>query len=74
MNIAEIEMQLADLVKEPFDQSEFAFRFMEIFNAPKATITKLRNSTQNKADLVGDVLWQRKLYYRAQSQGRRRLQ
>ena len=57
-------MRLADLVKEPFDQSEFAFKFMEIFNAPKATITKLRKGTQNKADLEGDVLWQRKFYYR----------
>ena len=69
MNIAEIEMQLADLVNEPFDQSEFAFRFMEIFNAPKATITKLRKGTQNKADLVGDVLWQRKFYYRTAEPG-----
>ena len=69
MNIAEIEMQLADLVKEPFDQSEFAFQFMEIFNAPKATITKLRKSMQNKADLVGDVLWQRKFYYRTAEPG-----
>jgi hypothetical protein len=69
LNIAEIEMQLADLVKEPFDQSEFAFKFMEIFNAPKATITKLRKGTQNKADLVGDVLWQRKFYYRTAEPG-----
>ena len=54
MNIAEIEMQLSDLVGRPFDQSEFMFNFIEVFNAPKATITKLRNGTQNKADLVGD--------------------
>ena len=60
MNIAEIGIQLSDLVKQTFDQSEFVFSFMEIFNAPKATITKLRNGTQNKADLVGDLLWQRK--------------
>lgn len=69
MNIAEIEMQLSELVRQPFDQSEFVFNFMEIFNAPKASITKLRNGTQNKADLVGDVLWQRKLYYRAAEPG-----
>ena len=69
MNIADIEMQLSDLVSEPFDQSEFVFKFIEIFNAPKATITKLRKSTQNKAGLVGDVLWQRKLYYRTAETG-----
>ena len=29
MNIAEIEMQLSDLVNEPFDRSEFVFQFIE---------------------------------------------
>ena len=41
MNIAEIEAQLADLVKQPFDQREFSLRLLEIYNAPKATLTKL---------------------------------
>ena len=64
MNIAEIELQLAELVKEPFDQTEFALRLLDIYNAPKATLTKLRNGTQNKGELPGDVLWSRKLYFR----------
>jgi hypothetical protein len=64
MNISEIEMQLSDLVSEPLDKSEFVFKFMEIFNAPKAAITKLRKGTQNKADKPEDMLWQRKLYFR----------
>jgi hypothetical protein len=63
MNISEIEMQLSDLVSEPLDKSEFVFKFMEIFNAPKATISKLRKGTQNKADKPEDMLWQRKLYF-----------
>lgn len=69
MNISEIEMQLSDLVSEPFDQSEFVFKFIEIFNAPKATITKLRNGTQNKTELAGDMFWQRKLYFRKAESG-----
>jgi hypothetical protein len=69
MNIAEIEMQLSDLVSEPLDKSEFVFKFMEIFNAPKATISKLRKGTQNKADKPGDMLWQRKLYFRTAELG-----
>jgi hypothetical protein len=64
MNIAEIELQLAELVKEPFDQREFALRLLEIYNAPKATVTKLRTGTQNKGEQPGDVLWSRKLYFR----------
>lgn len=69
MNIAEIEMELSDLVDEEFDRSEFVFKFIEIFNAPKATITKLRNGTNKQADLFGDVFWPRKLYYRPAESG-----
>jgi hypothetical protein len=36
----------------------------EIYNAPKATLTKLRTGTQKKDELPGDVLWSRKLYFR----------
>jgi hypothetical protein len=64
MNIAEIEIQLAELVKQPFDQREFALRLLEIYNAPKATLTKLRTGTQNKGEQPGDVLWSRKLFFR----------
>jgi hypothetical protein len=69
MNIAEIESQLADLVNQPFDQSEFPFRLLEIYNAPKASLTKLRSGSQNKADKTTDVLWSRKLYYRTALRG-----
>jgi hypothetical protein len=69
MNIAEIEIQLSDLVKDAFDPSEFAFRLLEIYNAPKATLTKLRTGSQNKGEKAGDVLWSRKLFFRAASDG-----
>ena len=69
MNIAEIEMRLADLVNERFDPREFAFRLLEIYNAPKATLTKLRTGSQNKGEQAGDVLWSRKLYFRAVADG-----
>ena len=49
MNVAEIEMQLADLVAEPFDRNEFVFKFLAVFNPPKASLTKLSNGTMNKA-------------------------
>ena len=69
MNIAEIEMQLAELIKEPFDRAEFALRVLEIYNAPKATLTKLRSGTQNKGEQPGDMLWSRKLFFRPAAQG-----
>ena len=69
MNIAEIELRLSELVKEPFSEGEFPFRLAEIYNAPKATITKLRQGTHNGADRAGDVLWKKKLYFRAAEKG-----
>jgi len=69
MNIAEIELQLAELIKEPFDPAGFAFRVLEIYNAPKATLTKLRSGTQNKGEEAGDVLWSRKLFFRPAAPG-----
>lgn len=69
MNIAEIGMNFSDLVNEDFDRDEFVFRFIEIYNAPKSTLDKLRKGSQNKADLAGDLLWQRKLYFRAAEPG-----
>ena len=50
MNVAEIEMQLAGPVKQPFDQTRFPLRFLEIHGAPKATVTKLRMGTRNKGE------------------------
>ena len=42
-------------MREPFDPSEFALRLLEIYKAPKATLTKLRSGTQNKGEQAGDV-------------------
>jgi hypothetical protein len=64
MNVAELEMGLKDLVKQPYDQSEFVYRLMELYNAPPTSIKKLKSGGANKADLVGDILWQRKFYFR----------
>lgn len=69
MNIAEIEIQLNDLVEQPFNANEFVYRLLEIYNAPKATLTKLRKGTQNKGERPGDLLWARKLYFRPTAKG-----
>ena len=69
MNIAEIELQLSELVNQPFDQREFPFRLLEIYNAPKATLTKLRKGNQNKGEKRGDILWARKIYFRPAGNG-----
>lgn len=70
MNIALLEMGLKDLVTQPYDPSEFIFRLIELYNAPPASIKKLKSGGANKADLIGDVLWQRKFYFRTAELGK----
>jgi len=69
MNIAEIESSLKDLVEAPFSAETFIFRFLEIYDAPKATVTKLRQGTTNQAKAPGDLLWNKKLFFRVAEEG-----
>ena len=69
MNIAEIESSLKDQVETPFDADTFIFRFLEIYDAPKATVTKLRQGTTNQAKEPGDLLWNKKLFFRVAAKG-----
>jgi hypothetical protein len=64
MNIAEIEAKLSELVREPFAPGEFALRLLEIYDAPKATITKLRNARKDTRASPPDLIWSPKLLYR----------
>jgi hypothetical protein len=70
MNIAEIESSLREIVEKPFDPAEFPFDFLTAYNAPKATITKLRQGSH--LDLLGEpgeVHWKKKLLYRSAESG-----
>lgn len=64
MNIAEIEPSLKDLVETPFDADTFIFCLLEIYDAPKATVTKLRQGTTNHAKEPGELLWKNELFFR----------
>lgn len=69
MNIAEIESSLKDLVEKPFDPASFAFDFMAVYDAPKATITKLRQAAEKKPAAHHEIHWKRKLLFRAAPEG-----
>lgn len=69
MNIAEIETSLKELVETPFDADTFIFRFLEIYDAPKATVTKLRQGTTNHSKVPGELLWKNKLFFRVAEKG-----
>lgn len=70
MNIAEIEMKLKALSEQPFDPAAFPYRVLEIYDAPRATVTKLQNGSMNKGEAEGDVLWKGKLFFRPAPKGK----
>ncbi|HEY0154728.1 MAG TPA: DNA methyltransferase [Longimicrobium sp.] len=55
MNAVEIEEAVSELVAEPFDGTEFPYKFLQAFGNKETTLRKLRSGDTNKSD-VGGVL------------------
>jgi hypothetical protein len=71
MNIAEIESKIEELVQRRFNQETFVFDFLAIFdNIPKATLAKLRQGSGNQSKVPGEVLWKKKLFFKAAPMGK----
>ena len=62
MNIAQIEESLRELVEKPFDNATFIYRLLEIYGAPKATVTKLRQA--NASGDASEIVVKKKLVFR----------
>ncbi len=56
MNAVEIEEAVSKLAEQPFDAQEFAFAFLQAFNAKTTTIKRLRSGATNSSDVQGGVL------------------
>ncbi len=69
MNIAELITLLEELVIDPFDQGEFVFKFMAVFDPPPATLTKMKKAAQKELDPGAELLWPKKLLYRVAEPG-----
>lgn len=70
MNIAEIESALRELVEKPFDPESFVFEFLRIYDAPKATVTKLRQAQAGDLLQTGEVVWKKKLWFQPTPKGK----
>ena len=68
MNIAQIEESLRELVETPFDNAIFIYRLLEIYGAPKATVTKLRQS--NALSDTSEIVVKKKLVFRVSAKGK----
>ena len=62
MYIADIEEAVSRLGAAPFDPTSFPFDFIAAYDAPPATVTRIRNGSQNASDVPGGVLWRQKLH------------
>ena len=62
MYIADIEEAVSQIAAEPFAPDSFPYEFIAAFDAPPATVTRIRNGTQNATDIKGGVLWRQKLH------------
>ena len=68
MNIAQIEESLRELVETPFDNAVFIYRLLEIYGAPKATVTKLRQA--NALGDASEIVVKKKLVFRVSAKGK----
>lgn len=69
MNIVEIEKRLKELSIKDYDPTEFPYDLLEIYDTPKATLTKLRSGVMNKGEVPEELLWKGKFFFRNAPQG-----
>ncbi len=62
MKIEDITNNFSDLIKN-IDEESFIFKFIESFNFPKSTISRLKNGDRNSSDIKGELIWRDKLYF-----------
>jgi hypothetical protein len=60
--IADIDEAVSRIAAAPFNAESFPFDFIAAYDAPPATVTRIRNGTQNASDIDGGVLWRQKLH------------
>jgi N-6 DNA Methylase len=70
MNIAQIEESLRELVETPFDSAVFIYRLLEIYGAPKATVTKLRQANTADGTSSTEIVVKKKLVFRVAAKGK----
>ena len=56
MNAVEIEEEVSNLAKQPFDANNFPYDFLSAFGIKSTTIKKLRTGVANKSDIGGVLL------------------
>lgn len=64
MTISQIESNINKLVKS-FEQESFIFNFLLSYGLPKSSITRLKKGNLNLSKNENEIIWKKKLFYRA---------
>ena len=62
MKIEDITNNLSTLTNN-IQEQDFIFKFIESFNFPKSTISRLKKGDRNSSVIEGEFLWRDKLYF-----------
>ncbi len=65
MNQTQIESKLKLLVSK-IDKENFIYSFLEAYNLPKASITRLQKGSLNLSKVTGEVSWKKKVFFKAE--------
>lgn len=63
MNIAQIEQNLQDVVKN-FDQNTFIYDLLKAYDVPNAAIKRIQEGNLNLSKTEGEILWKAKLFFK----------
>lgn len=66
MNIEKLENDIQHLVTN-LDKNSFIYDLLSAYGQPKASITRLHKGDYNLAKLSGDIIWKKKLFFRAET-------
>jgi hypothetical protein len=64
MNITQIEENVQKLIKS-LNKDEFIFDFLLAYDQPKSSIKRLKNGDRNLSKIEGEVLWKKKIFFKA---------
>lgn len=69
MAIIDLEDKIVDIVNRK-DQSDFLYDLLDVYDIPRATITRLKNGNQNLAKRSGEVHLKNKLWFKEAEKGK----
>ncbi|OKA27486.1 class I SAM-dependent DNA methyltransferase [Bacillus cereus] len=68
MTIIDLEDKIVEIVNRE-DHSDFLYELLDVYDIPRATITRLKNGNQNLTKRVGEVHLKNKVWFKEVGQG-----